>query len=298
MKSGIYVIENLINGKRYLGSSKNIKKRFKRHIRELNNGNHHNVYLQNSCNKYGAVNFKLKVIEICFEYELLELEQKYLNEIFDNVDCNSKYYNIGKMSCGGDNITNNPNLNSILKRKSEIMIERYSSMSDEDKKLLSINLLGDKNPNYGNKWSDENKIKQSNKLKEYYNVNDNYIKGKTWDEYYNIDKSKKLKTNLSKIASMRVGDKNPFYGRKHNNETKNIISMSNKDKKNLSQLKPFKINDKVYLSLVDAQNELNISYSTIRYRLISDNIKYNNYVYITDEYELECILHENKNILR
>ena len=40
IKSGIYKIENIINNKIYIGSSKNIIKRFNQHKYELRNYNH------------------------------------------------------------------------------------------------------------------------------------------------------------------------------------------------------------------------------------------------------------------
>ena len=36
LKSGIYVIENQINGHRYIGSAINIKERWAEHIKQLN----------------------------------------------------------------------------------------------------------------------------------------------------------------------------------------------------------------------------------------------------------------------
>ena len=41
----IYAIFNVANGKRYIGQSVNHKNRWKNHIHELDNGNHHNDYL-------------------------------------------------------------------------------------------------------------------------------------------------------------------------------------------------------------------------------------------------------------
>ena len=41
--SGVYLIRNKLNGKNYIGSSKDIRKRINQHFRELNQNNHHNV---------------------------------------------------------------------------------------------------------------------------------------------------------------------------------------------------------------------------------------------------------------
>lgn len=61
--SGIYMIINLKNGKCYIGSSKDIKGRWKYHKKALNNRDHFNPYLQNSWNKYREDNFKFVILE-------------------------------------------------------------------------------------------------------------------------------------------------------------------------------------------------------------------------------------------
>jgi group I intron endonuclease len=78
---GIYKITNVVNNKCYIGSSKNIIKRWSEHRRQLKNGNHHSKYLQRAYDKYGIENFKYEIICECNEYELLILEQKYFNEL-------------------------------------------------------------------------------------------------------------------------------------------------------------------------------------------------------------------------
>ena len=45
-QSGIYCIENLISGKKYIGQSVNIQNRWNHHICELNKGIHYNDHLQ------------------------------------------------------------------------------------------------------------------------------------------------------------------------------------------------------------------------------------------------------------
>lgn len=78
-KSGIYGIRNLVNNKIYIGSSKNIYTRIRGHKNLLKINNHKNVYLQNSYNKYGLLNFLFFKIELCELEILLELESKYIN---------------------------------------------------------------------------------------------------------------------------------------------------------------------------------------------------------------------------
>jgi len=61
--SGIYVILNIINNKRYVGHSVNIKKRWKQHRTSLNRNVSIHTHLQAAWNKYGKPNFSFSVIE-------------------------------------------------------------------------------------------------------------------------------------------------------------------------------------------------------------------------------------------
>ena len=95
-KSGIYKIVNTKNGKFYLGSSKNLPQRKKKHKYELNKGTHHSSYLQNAYNKYGADSFKFVTIEYVDENKLLEVEQRYLDELKPYLE--DIGYNMSKMA--------------------------------------------------------------------------------------------------------------------------------------------------------------------------------------------------------
>lgn len=100
MISGIYCIENKINGKRYVGQSNNIDRRRHEHMKLLKKGNHNNEYLQNSVNKYGINNFSFEVITYCDVEKLNELEVKYIHD-YDTMD-KLKGYNLRD---GGDRTT-------------------------------------------------------------------------------------------------------------------------------------------------------------------------------------------------
>lgn len=76
---GIYSIENVVNHKKYIGQSINIKSRWCKHKVDLNNGSHDNDYLQKSWNKYGENNFEFEILEECSEEELNEKERYYID---------------------------------------------------------------------------------------------------------------------------------------------------------------------------------------------------------------------------
>ena len=63
MCSGIYKIVNIINGKFYIGSTKNIKERCAKHFSRLKNNSHHSVKFQNDYDIYGRDAFVCEVIE-------------------------------------------------------------------------------------------------------------------------------------------------------------------------------------------------------------------------------------------
>ena len=98
MSCGIYCIENLINGKKYIGQAININRRWNIHKCELRSNNHKNPHLQKSWNKHGEVVFIFYIIEECTPENLNERERYWITEFktFDNLLYG---YN---MSNGGD----------------------------------------------------------------------------------------------------------------------------------------------------------------------------------------------------
>src|SRR5574340_1223783 len=80
MISGIYIIQNLINHKVYIGSAIDLLRRYRDHKFCLKSNNHGNQYLQNAWNKYGKENFCFWAVEVIKEKNvLLEREQFYLD---------------------------------------------------------------------------------------------------------------------------------------------------------------------------------------------------------------------------
>jgi group I intron endonuclease len=79
LKSCIYLIENHVTGKVYVGSAQNFRARSANHMQRLSSGNHHSVKLQNSFNKYGAHNFSIRPILYCSEENLIFYEQRAID---------------------------------------------------------------------------------------------------------------------------------------------------------------------------------------------------------------------------
>ena len=81
--SGIYMVVNMINHKKYIGQSKNIKKRFQSHhlvdYKNENNCNYNTKFYQ-AIRKYGIDNFEVIVLQLCKEEELDNLEIKFIKE--------------------------------------------------------------------------------------------------------------------------------------------------------------------------------------------------------------------------
>lgn len=87
---GIYKIENLVNGKIYIGQSKHIKQRWSEHKKELKTNRHTNKYLQRAWNKYGENNFAHIVLEECDE-DLLDEREKYYIELYNSFNSDVGY---------------------------------------------------------------------------------------------------------------------------------------------------------------------------------------------------------------
>lgn len=98
--SGIYKIENKINGKIYIGQSVDVFRRLKKHLWDINKDN--NTYLARALNRYGIENFTYEIIEICSPEELDEKEINYIKQYHSYVnDPDGGGYNLN--TGGGSN---------------------------------------------------------------------------------------------------------------------------------------------------------------------------------------------------
>jgi len=106
MKSGIYKITNVKNGKFYIGSAKDIDRRWWEHKNDLKKNKHKNPKLQHAWDFYGENSFEFIILENVIECELFKREQFYLDMFKPYM--RDIGYNITPTTSGGDNFTHNP----------------------------------------------------------------------------------------------------------------------------------------------------------------------------------------------
>ncbi len=99
MKSGVYIITNLLDNFYYIGSSKNVYRRLREHKNALIKNKHENDKVQNAVNKYGIDNFTFEVLEYHDEKYMVSMEQWWMNML---QVANRKYgYNIRPVAGSG-----------------------------------------------------------------------------------------------------------------------------------------------------------------------------------------------------
>jgi group I intron endonuclease len=242
-KPGIYQIKNLVNGKVYVGSSDCLKRRIREHKYWLNKGRHVNGHLQFAWNKYGIDGFDFSILEHCSIDDLIPTEQKWM----DKLCVIGTDYNICPIagSTRGSTHTEEAKAKMSISRRGEANAFYGKKHSDETLEYLrSINIgkegsnkgkpmslearkkssisktgkkMGEDNPFFGRTHSDETKEK----------IRQARIGKSPWNKGVKMSSESVEKNRQSQIG-LQAGDKNPFFGKKHSEESKAKMSAAQK----------------------------------------------------------------------
>jgi group I intron endonuclease len=204
-KSGLYVIINRINGKRYFGSAQvSLWKRWREHKRQLSKNIHDNPHLQDAWNLYGEETIYFESMFNCPSDQCLYFEQILLDMWWDGgVNC----YNIAK------------DAEACMKGRKH---------SDETRKKLSKSHIGQIPWNKGKKTTEEvkEKLRKANTGKKH-----------TQEHKNKIGRSQKGKKNspeaIKKLREIAINDgrRPPSQsGKKRDAETLEKMSNSHKGK--------------------------------------------------------------------
>lgn len=262
---GVYKLINIINNNYYIGSSYNIKIRIRKHFELLKRNSHHSIHFQNAYNKYGKDVFLIELLEICNKNNILNVEQKYLDEIknWNNV------YNVSRIASGCNyNLSTHPNQEKIRLKISNanrgkhtkpfyINDIRYETLKDAaDKFCVDIKAISSKLKNWKNKnWYYEN----IPKIGEY-----DFSKHSIY--FYKPVNRKKYYCSCG--CGKEIGEYAKYHKdcrRLHQKPTHKLISVI--------------INDIEYVSPKEASRILKIEYATLLWRIKSNTLTFKDYYY-------------------
>lgn len=240
-QSGIYLLHNLVNGKQYVGSAKDLKKRLYSYYFPLKLMD--NRYVSNSILKYGHDKFSVVIVEIVtfkndLKKEILEREQYFIDTLKPQLNLSPTAGS--KLGC---------KLSEETKRKlSQLKVGK--KLSEDTKAILSRLFSGELNPFYGKTHNLDSLMRM--KLSKIGELNPMFDKEKSPEFIEQMYKDKK-------------GSNNPMFGKTHLPET---LSKMRKPiwVYNSSSLKFIKM----YNGTVQLKKDMKMGYDTIKKYLNTD----------------------------
>lgn len=230
----IYKTTNNVNGTIYVG----------KHKGEFDfNYKGSGKYLTNAINKYGADNFTVEMIECCEDLSALNAREIYWIHWYRNIGC--KMYNISSGGDGGDTFAGLSDEDRKLRIEYLRKYSYFSNLSIEEITSLRKKAWETRRRNGNDKFSQKHRqhLRQSHKgVKPSQASIQKRVASRRGYHPSEETKQKIRESNLGKKRSSETcqaisesrrgkcqGTQNPFYGKKHSEEVRKLISKLNSE---------------------------------------------------------------------
>lgn len=204
MTIGIYCIEHIESGKKYIGKSKNIEKRLNTHKSLLKSDKMSksvNSLLWRAVKKYSLEAFKFWVVEELEFLDPVKLSEREIHwmDFYKTLDRDFGYN---------------------LMRDSRQLVEFCPETIEKMSKAKLGKYVGENNPNFGKKRPQEvkDKVSKANKGRK-----------RTEEQLAKIRENRKPTSpeTIAKMSLARLGEKNPNFGKDVSQETRDKIRKAN-----------------------------------------------------------------------
>lgn len=267
----IYEIKNKVNGKIYIGQHSS---------KELGSYWGSGKLIKYSIEKYGIDNFERTILERCSTKNELNEREKYWIKKKDSINIG---YNLTEGGTGGDTSEFIKYTDEWKEGQRTRTKQYWENISAEELKERSDKVLGENNGMYDKAGYWKNKKIPTEIIQKQLESRRSY-EGEgnpNWKGGLSIKKckcGKDISSNNETCSGCkdRDGKDNPFFGKKHLEETKKKIGEARKGKKP-TNMKEVMIHGITYESISEASRQTGVPSPTILWRIKSKNMKYENY---------------------
>ena len=249
----VYIHENKINGKKYVGQTCQSTHRRWRD----GDGYKDNSYFYNAIQKYGWDNFEHEIVASNLTVEEANNFEALLIAKLDTMNPNNGY----NLQSGGSNFT----VSELTRQKiREAGMGRI--VSDETRQKLRESKIGDKNPMYGKRGEESPLYGKPRSAEHRKNLSISHIGIQSGENHplFGKPRSEDTKNKIRESnKGKRAGEKHPMYGKHISDESKHKNMMSQKTRKIIMCIET----GEIYNSQAEVGGKFNVAPGSVSYAL-------------------------------